>query len=633
MPFLNEYACRIREPIKGAKTRRSNGARTHNSKKYDVIYQEKDGKWHDQAYRYPKGTWNASEARSHCKSHNGSFEAAKKSKETKMSILDRFKNKGKWSSISVVDEILDQGMIITSDGYDALIDQITEALQNAEPIELTEEPEHVVSMIQSSQTETGKQQYVTVIPISGPLIRKSTWLTSYMGLSSYLGISLALQAALKDPKCIGVLFDVNSPGGQASGLFDLVDFIYKSREIKPIISLSNASAYSAAYAILSAAKETYVVRDGGVGSIGVIMRHFDYSGMLEQDGIKVTSIFAGKRKDDFSPYKPLSKTALKRAQDMVDETYNQFAETVSRNLGISIVKVKATEADIFFGEDAVKQKLAKGVLSYENAVNRAIEQSGDSSRSGSNGGSLEKDATKEQDEDLETTNERKQLQEVEKSIKKESINMNKETIIKLLISDVKYVFTEADQDWLESKSEEDLTKLMTIELQVSREAIRKEIELEIRNESNEVVQVLETQIDALTKETSNLRLAVEVEADARKRAEFGIFVKDNNIPGDPIALVETMLKLSKSDKEAFDMFQKTLQAAGQALSATGLFNEFGAQGEGNVLNNAYLELQEKKVALMKSDPNLTEAVAWRKAINDNKDLYKIYQKEQRQNQK
>lgn len=66
MPYPNEHACRLKEPIKGAETRRANGEREHNGKKYDVIYQkQKNGKWEDQAYRYPKKTWQATEAKKH----------------------------------------------------------------------------------------------------------------------------------------------------------------------------------------------------------------------------------------------------------------------------------------------------------------------------------------------------------------------------------------------------------------------------------------------------------------------------------------------------------------------------------------------------------------------------------------
>ena len=77
-PYPNEHACRLVTP-NGGKTRRKNGAQEHEGKKYDVIYQEKDdGKWEQQAYRYPKETWTAAEAKAHCKSHKGIlFEPAK----------------------------------------------------------------------------------------------------------------------------------------------------------------------------------------------------------------------------------------------------------------------------------------------------------------------------------------------------------------------------------------------------------------------------------------------------------------------------------------------------------------------------------------------------------------------------
>lgn len=90
MPYEGEHACRLFKPVAGAPTRRVNGEREHNGKKYDVIYQKKDGKWQDQAYRYPTGKWTASSAKSHCKSHKGIlFEPAAKSKE-KSSLQQKY---------------------------------------------------------------------------------------------------------------------------------------------------------------------------------------------------------------------------------------------------------------------------------------------------------------------------------------------------------------------------------------------------------------------------------------------------------------------------------------------------------------------------------------------------------------
>lgn len=76
-PYPNEHACRLRDPSEFSKFRR--GSREHEGKKYSIIFgQPKDGSgWKEQAYRYPKDTWKASEAKAHCAKHDGKFEAAR----------------------------------------------------------------------------------------------------------------------------------------------------------------------------------------------------------------------------------------------------------------------------------------------------------------------------------------------------------------------------------------------------------------------------------------------------------------------------------------------------------------------------------------------------------------------------
>lgn len=87
MPYEGEHSCRLRQPRKGAPTKRKNDEREHNGKKYDVIYQQQaNRKWKDQAYRYRlENGWKEGEARSHCKDHGGRFEAATRKKKSSAS--------------------------------------------------------------------------------------------------------------------------------------------------------------------------------------------------------------------------------------------------------------------------------------------------------------------------------------------------------------------------------------------------------------------------------------------------------------------------------------------------------------------------------------------------------------------
>ena len=69
-----------------------------------------------------------------------------------------------------------------------------------------------------------------------------------------------------------------------AGNFDLVDRIFAARGVKPIRAYAAESAYSAAYSIASAADDITVSRTGGVGSIGVVTVHADYSQALDAGG-------------------------------------------------------------------------------------------------------------------------------------------------------------------------------------------------------------------------------------------------------------------------------------------------------------------------------------------------------------
>ena len=76
MPYPSEHSCRLSPPGNYEKFRR--GKRKHEGKEYAVIYGKlkDEEKWEDQAYRYDKEVWEAAEAKSHCKEHDGTFEAA-----------------------------------------------------------------------------------------------------------------------------------------------------------------------------------------------------------------------------------------------------------------------------------------------------------------------------------------------------------------------------------------------------------------------------------------------------------------------------------------------------------------------------------------------------------------------------
>jgi len=210
---------------------------------------------------------------------------------------------------------------------------------------------------------------IAVIPVCGVLAHKGDEFMDWLfGETSYETIRLQFQTALADPDITGIVFDIDSPGGEVSGCFDLVDEIYNSRAVKPISAVINETAYSAAYAIASAAERIYLSRTASGGSVGVIMVHMDQSKYDEEIGVKYTPIYAGSHKNDFDRHSPLSPEAANVASGIVNSHYELFVKTVARNRGISPQVVRGMQAALYYGKDAVDIGLADAVAAWTKAI-------------------------------------------------------------------------------------------------------------------------------------------------------------------------------------------------------------------------------------------------------------------------
>lgn len=208
---------------------------------------------------------------------------------------------------------------------------------------------------------------VAIIPVAGTLVHKLGTLRPYSGMTGYDGIRQNFLMAINDPAVKAIMLDIGSPGGEVSGCFDLVDTIYKARGSKPIWSILSESAYSAAYAIASAADRIYLPRTGGVGSIGVIWMHMDWSKALTSAGFKVTFITYGERKADGHPEIVLSPEALASYQADIDLMGELFVETAARNRNIPAQTIRDTQAATYMGAAGVSLGLADGVMAPDAA--------------------------------------------------------------------------------------------------------------------------------------------------------------------------------------------------------------------------------------------------------------------------
>ena len=212
------------------------------------------------------------------------------------------------------------------------------------------------------------QSGIAVIPIYGSLVKRTIGLQVESGLTSYAAIADQIDSAIADPGVSGIVLDIDSPGGEAAGVFELSRRIRSASQVKPIWAVANDAAFSAAYAIAASAERLFITETAGVGSIGVIALHVDQSAKDATDGLRYTAITAGEHKNDFSPHEPLSIQAHASLQAEVDRLYALFTDQVAQMRGIKPQAVRSTQAAMFFGEDAVKSGLADGVLSLDAAI-------------------------------------------------------------------------------------------------------------------------------------------------------------------------------------------------------------------------------------------------------------------------
>ena len=201
---------------------------------------------------------------------------------------------------------------------------------------------------------------LAVIPIEGTLVHKGAWVESDSGETSYQGLQAQVKRALVDPAVRGVVFEVDSFGGQVAGAFETAEMIFELSQAKPTIAICTDYAYSAGYLMASAARQIVLPETGGIGSIGVVTMHVDMSGAIERQGYKVTIIAAGEHKADGNAYEPLPPEVFNDIMGEVQAARTIFANTVGKFRGerLSAAEALATEANCFAGAEGVKAGLA-----------------------------------------------------------------------------------------------------------------------------------------------------------------------------------------------------------------------------------------------------------------------------------
>jgi len=209
---------------------------------------------------------------------------------------------------------------------------------------------------------------IALLPVMGTLIKRGSWMDAMSGLTGYDQVASLLDKATADTEVKAILMEIDSPGGEAAGLFELAARVIQAAAAKPIWSHANEYAYSAAYALLSAAEQSYAALTGGVGSIGTIAMHVDQSKRDSMMGYSYTFIYAGAKKADMNSHRPLNESGLAFLEGEVQRVNGLFVSHVADRRAMSAEDVQATEAGLMSPPEALDGGFIDGVATLAETV-------------------------------------------------------------------------------------------------------------------------------------------------------------------------------------------------------------------------------------------------------------------------
>ncbi len=226
---------------------------------------------------------------------------------------------------------------------------------------------------------------VQQIDVIGPIVKHGDMFSEVSGARSLSGIKSEFIAALNDDAVDSILLNIDSPGGEAGGIADFADLVYKARGKKPIVAYTDDMACSAAYWIASAADKIVCSETATLGSIGCAAALQDTEEKDAKEGIKnikfVSSNSPNKRPDATTDEgKELIQAQIDRIADIFIEKVARNRTTESRKLTFKDVINKFNKGGVLIGEDAVHAGLADEIGSFESVLESLSGQTTDENK-------------------------------------------------------------------------------------------------------------------------------------------------------------------------------------------------------------------------------------------------------------
>jgi signal peptide peptidase SppA len=215
---------------------------------------------------------------------------------------------------------------------------------------------------------------IAVINVFGVLTQRGNMMDEISGGGSCSTEQLVsqLRNAEVDATIGQILLNFSTPGGSVYGIQEAAAEINRIKAIKPIVGISNSMCASAGYWLAAQCTELYCTPGGEVGSIGVWQAHEDMSKALDEAGVKISLISAGKFKVEGNPYEPLGDDARAFMQLRTDEYYDPFAKAVAkgRGVGVDAVRNGMGQGRVLGAPAALAENMIDGIATFDEVVKK-----------------------------------------------------------------------------------------------------------------------------------------------------------------------------------------------------------------------------------------------------------------------
>jgi len=194
--------------------------------------------------------------------------------------------------------------------------------------------------------------------------------------ASAANVISGLRQAFEYPRVKGVIVAIDSPGGspvQAGQIYDELKRLRAKHPDKPVFAVVEDMAASGGYYVAAGAERIFVDKASMVGSIGVIMQGFGFTGAIDKLGIERRVIASGERKGFLDPFRPLDAADEKHVRGMLDEVHRQFIAAVRDGRGDRLKESPQLFSGLVWtGVRAVELGLADDVGSVDSVAREVI---------------------------------------------------------------------------------------------------------------------------------------------------------------------------------------------------------------------------------------------------------------------